>query len=493
MANNNEHDRFDDAFRQRIERLELPPLPINLDRVRADTLALQLAKATQQLQWLRGITGLLVLLLGGLGIGYQQYNPVTPMVSQTTKSQATIGIPLARLDTVYIAKYVTRTEKIMVPVYTETYRQANESKADIETLKNTILIETNPSLVQKLSQVSSANRDVSAADERDSDDIVIAKNTQRIAPIQENSYTTDTEATQNSQPLTIEQLTPKGIKGYFILRTVPAVRYKPATLAASKLSEPTMTLTERLSVSVYAGVEQSSVDIRRDQIDAFSYSGNERISSTNVYGLRMGVKLTNRLRISAGYEEVNYTFESNNAEKIKLKAELIDGQPAFVYRSIFGSAIVPNQELSKTPALGELVTLENEENHAAGYARIPVTLRYDFWSKPIYWKGRKITALTLYGSAGGFYGKPSQQELNVELYESSRNEFYTKLTNFRNTASIWGWNLGGGAELRVSQKINAWIEPSYYNSATSMVRDLPLRTFPKSLGLRFGLQYQLGK
>lgn len=488
MTTNDEHNRFDDTFRQRIERLELPPLPINLDRVRADTLALQLAKATQQIRWLRGIAGLLLLLIGGLGIGYQHYNSAIPIASPPTKLAT-----LTKLDTVYLTRYITRTEKVIVPVYAGAHWSKNDSNPDADILNTRNLTNPNSNLAQNLPQSPGNNTNTPTTDEGNSTGTALGKTAQRMVPEDENSPNAQPEASPNSQQAAVEPLTSRGIKGYFTPRTIPAIRYKPAALAASKSSAPPMTMAQRLSVSVYTGKERSSVDIRRDQIDAFSYNGNERISSTSVYGIRMGVKLTRKLRVSVGYEDIDYTFESLNSQKLKLKPELIDSQPTFVYRSIFGSAIVPSQELSKPPLLTDDIVLENEDNHVAGYNRIPVTFRYDFWNRPIHRKGRKITDLTLYGSAGGFYGTPSHQKLNVELYESNGRDFYTTLTNFRNTSPIWGWNLSAGVELRLAKKIDFWIEPSYHSSFTSMVSDLPLRTFPRSIGLRFGLQYHLSK
>jgi hypothetical protein len=482
MNTNEEHNSLDDAFRKGIGRLDIPPLPINLDGMRADTLASQLVRASRQIQRLRGVAGFLLLLLGGSGLSFYQYQ---------NDAKNTINLPIkaitvAKIDTVYI----TKIEKVFVPAG---YENTQLNAAQRSNMRHDILQSLSNN---ELSMVVKYYKNQLLSHENllnNSTKNTIANRT--TLPITTINDTQNPESIARHLPPTVANL---NFLDILPMRTTPMskktpdIHYKP-TLKAIKAAAPKMTLAERFSVSAHVGIENSSVDIRRDQIDAFQYDGNENISSTKTYGLRLGIRLTNRLSVETGYEDVDYTFQSHNTKKMMLKAELLDGQPAFVYRSIFGSAVVPNQELTKQPQLGDGIILENEENHIAGYDRIPLILRYDLWDKPLYYGFRRKTYLTLYGLLGGVYSTPSHQQLNVEIYESNGHDFYTSLSSFKNTSDTWGINLGAGAELMLNKKLSLWLEPSYQKTLTSMVQGLPLRTFPNSFGLRFGVKYQFVK
>jgi hypothetical protein len=482
MNTNEEHHSLDDAFRKGIGSLDIPPLAINLDGMRADTLALQLMRASQLIQRLKGVTALLLLLLGGSGVGFYLYKGDGNNTISSPKSIVTV----ANIDTVYI----TKIKKVYVTVGHEntplnTSQQStvrhnilrslsnNELAMIVKNYKNQLLTDEN--LVANITKNTIPNRIEQPE--------IAVNSSQNPEPIAHNLQPTI------SFPNFLDILP---MRTEYMSEKTPVIDYKLAH-KASPATSPKMTLAERFSISAHTGVEKSSVDIRRDQIDAFQYDGNESISSTKTYGLRLGIKLTDRLSVETGYEDVEYTFQIHNTKKTILKAELLDGQPAFVYRSIFGSAIVPSQELQKQPQLGDAIVMENEEDHIASYDRIPLTLRYNLWDKPLFYGFRRKTYLTLYGLLGGVYSRPSRQKLNIEIYEANGSEFYTTLSNFKNTSAIWGVNLGAGAELMLNKKLSLWLEPSYQKTLTSMVTGLPLRTFSSSFGLRFGVKYQFVK
>jgi opacity protein-like surface antigen len=114
-------------------------------------------------------------------------------------------------------------------------------------------------------------------------------------------------------------------------------------------------------------------------------------------------------------------------------------------------------------------------------------------NKNIVVGNRLYGGLTFYGLMGGVYSIPAHQALKVEVYEFNPNrEYNMMLSTFSNNLNTWGITMGLGAEYELNNKWGLWVEPTYHRLLTSMVANMPLRTYTSSIGVKFGISYYFG-
>lgn len=521
-----EPHKLDETFRSMIERMSFEPPAVNLDTMRANVLQMQLGRLQTENGWLKAALGIVMLLLGSTGYVLLKGN--APVRQESVVQQI---LKVKQTDTVYI----TRTERVYIRVpipesiddgpdlaqnnYEEPDNQSNANK-NSETLPNeetTTLdpkigihknrsfdskkivenngadnrkrsIFNNQSLTQNLNRRKQAGKIESYGQNLTDNKALIGDSI-----LSADGLTNTTEELNEGKPdlLNLDFLEALNFSNVPHL-SIPKIHYTLKNKSTAKSKKPRQPFSERLSLSAYYAPELNKLNLRRDNIDAFEF-GHESITSTQVAGIRVGIKISDNLSLLTGLEHQTIRFEHSGLSKETLIAQDINGQPTFFKKTVFGIAQIPGDFYTSNPAVGSSVVLESDEDNFVQFLRIPLAFRYDFYRQKLHWFEQRNTNLKLYTLVGGYWATPTKQQMKVEIYEPDGHDFYTTLTHFQNTSAHFGLNVGLGAEIRYGQHWSVFGEPYYQTSIQSMVHNLPLRTFVGGFGCRFGLKYQLKK
>lgn len=516
-----EPHKIDQTFRSMIERMSLEPPATNLDGIRANVLQVQLGRVRTENGWLKTALGVAMLLLGGSGYLLTKNTAPNTSLEQEPLAQKTITI--SHTDTVYI----TRTERVYVRVpipeaiddglelaqsNTEIVDNQSENNKNAETLLNEETVTLNPNNSTETEPKTNRLRNTNLSIKKS----VSGSRQPLTNPIGEPKQPISKQASTqnrgeegrletNNSSLSLENLasTPNvEIKllnldflaplGYSIdpHPKIPKINYSPQNQIVAKPKKPRISFVERLSVSAYYAPEFNQLYLRRDQIEAFEY-GHESITSTQVVGLRTHIKLSDKLTLLTGIENQTINFEHSGLNKEPLFAQEVDGQPTFFKKTVFGIAQIPNGFYTSNPVVGSSIIMEGDEDNFVQSIRVPVAIKYDFYSQKLPWIARKNIGLKLYALGGGYWAFPAKQKMNIEVYEPDGHDFYTTLTHFQNTKTHFGVNVGLGAEVHYGRQWHIFGEPYYQTSMNSMVQNLPIRTFLGGFGTRFGIKYKL--
>jgi hypothetical protein len=522
--------KIDETFRSMIERMSFEPPTANLDGMRANALQLHLGRLRAENGWLKAALGIAMLLLGGSG--YVLLKGDAPPRQESVAQQI---IKVKETDTVYI----TRTERVYIRVpipesindgsdfaqdntkaidsqsknnktspneetitLSESYRSTANPKSGIS--KNTPydskdIVENNRSGNRKRSITTNQSYGQKPNHQKQADNVEsngqnMAKN-QALAenivpPTADLKHTPEALMGAENNLLNLDFLEPLN---YSIVPhlNIPKIHGILKNQSAAKLKKTHQPFSKRLSVSVYFSPELNSLRLRRDEIDAFEY-GHEKITETQVAGFRVGIKLSGKLSLLTGMEYQTIRFEHAGLSKETLIAQDVNGKPTFLKKTVFGMAQIPGDFYTSNPMVGSRVVIEGDEDNFVQHLRIPMALQYDFYSRKLPWRlQQKNMGLKLYTLVGGYWAIPTKQQMKAEIYEPDGHDFYSTITHFQNTKSYFGFNAGVGAEIRYGRHWQVFGEPYCQTNISSMVQDLPLRTFVDGFGCRFGVKFQL--
>ncbi len=518
--------KLDETFRSMIERMSFEPPTANLDGMRANALQLHLGRLRTENGWLKAALGAVLLLLGSSGYLLLKG---TASASLRQESIAQNSRTIKQTDTVYI----TRTERvyIRVPIPESIDDGPDAVQNDYEEPDNQSETSNNPETVSN-EETATLHPKIGVYKNRsfDSKDIIknnrpgsSKRNITKNQPFGQNSNRRKLGETieSNGQDLTENQAptennlppandlndTDEALKGDELNElnpeflaplnysnvphlNIPKIHYTLKNQPTAKPKKPRQPFSNRLSMSVYFSPELNSLHLRRDQIDAFEY-GHEKITGTQVAGMRVGVKISDKLSLLTGLEHQSIRFEHSGLSKETLIAQDVNGQPTFFKKTVFGTAQIPGDFYTSNPTAGSSIVIEGDEDNSVQSLRIPLAFKYDFYARKLPWLEQKNMGLKLYALVGGYWATPTKQQMKAEIYEPDGHDFYTTLTHFQNTKSHFGLNAGVGAEIRYGQHWHLFGEPYYQSDISSRVQNLPLRTFVGGFGCRFGLKYQL--
>ncbi|GAB2797959.1 hypothetical protein GCM10027275_49320 [Rhabdobacter roseus] len=520
MADFDENE-FDEGFRRVIEGQGAEPPPSAWANIRVAALERQLIRYQSAALWLKGIAGVLAVLLG-----------VTGYLLYQAKSEPTEPLAMATPESKRNTVFITRTERVFVdrPVIRYVERQRPESKSQrLNSDPNPLNSNPNQSTQNNYDRNVTLNNPPDGANKI----IGLSNNKKVLDPKQKTAdggqestrsenlvdrkpdsnldgktpaetpaidgprggkgtelATTSAEAEQKAAPINLNLLTAQPLLTSRTL-SMPRLRYRlPASLLpkAPKIRIP---LSEKLSLSAYVSPDWSKVDVRRDEADAFKY-GDEELQAGIVAGIRAGLSLSKKWSLLAGVEFGQNTFDDGN-KRLILNAETIDGQTAYFYRTALGTVGIPSDLLSTPVQPGDVVGLEVHEPIQRWVLNLPLSLRYDIWQKQFLLLEKLPLKFTVYGLLGGYAQLPLRQEGVVEIYEDNGREFTGEVKNFRNLRPSYGINLGAGAELGFARHISVFVEPNYSQGLSSVVKDMPLRTSINGFGVKFGARWEFGK
>lgn len=524
--------KLDETFRSMIERMSFEPPMANLDGMRANALQLHLGRLRTENGWLKAALGAVLLLLGSSG-----YLLLKGTASASLRQESIVqnSRTVKQIDTVYI----TRTERVYIRVpipeslddgpdavqndYEEPDNQSNlkivsnEETAtlnentgsplqpEIGALKNRAfdskdIVENNRPSNRKRSITNNQPLDQNSNRRKQAETIESNGQNLTLNKAQNGNSIPSTGGLNN----TVEELNggePNVLKLNFLESlnysnvpqlNIPKIHYTLKNQSSTKPKKPRQPFSNRLSMSVHFSPELNSLHLRRDEIDAFEY-GHEKITETQVAGLRVGVKLSDNLSLLTGLEHQSIRFEHSGLSKETLIAQDVNGQATFFKKTVFGTAQIPGDFYTSNPTIGSRVVIEGDEDNFVQSLKIPLAFKYDFYGRKLPWLEQKNMGLKLYALVGGYWATPTKQQMKAEIYEPDGHDFYTTLTHFQNANSHFGLNAGVGAEIRYGQHWHLFGEPYYQSDISSRVQNLPLRTFVGGFGCRFGLKYQFKK
>ena len=272
---------------------------------------------------------------------------------------------------------------------------------------------------------------------------------------------------------------------------IPKIRYrtyqKPSV--PIRLPKQGLSLLERISVSAFVAPEWNNLSVRRNEPRAFDYA-NQVIKAGNMIGLRLGVQLSERLSVVTGVEYSKFEVEEKD-KKVLLKAENVNGKPCFVYRTALGTVQIPVQDLGYQPKYGDPLLLESGGFQNTTFWRVPLGVRYDFLNTRLKTENaKKAVGFTLYGLSSMNLTIPNQFNASVEIFVPNGREVKRDLSNFENTQPSLGFQAALGAEMGFGRHFRILMEPAYFHSVTSIVKDMPITSLRSSFGLKFGAKWQ---
>lgn len=516
--------KLDETFRSMIERMSFEPPTANLDGMRANALQLHLGRLRTENGWLKAALGAVLLLLGSSGYLLLKG---TASASLRKESLAQNSRTVKQTDTVYI----TRTERVYIrvpipeaiddgPDAVKNDYEKPDNQSNLKILSNEETATLNPEIGVSKNK-SFGSKDIVENNRPGSSKRSIVKNqvldqnqnrrkktetieskgqdlTENQALTENNLHRADDVNNTDEELIEIEanSLNPEFLAPLNYSNephlNIPKIHYKLKNQPTTKPKKPRLPFNERLSFGMYYAPEINTLHLRRDEIDAFEY-GHEKITSTQVAGMRIGIKLSDKLSLLTGLEHQSIRFEHAGLSKETLIAQDINGQATFFKKTVFGIAQIPGDFYTSKPTVGSSVVIEGDEDNFVQSIRIPLAFKYDFYGRKLPWLEQKNMVLKLYALVGGYWATPTKQQLKAEIYEPDGHDFYTTLTRFQNTKSHFGFNAGVGAEIYYGQHWHLFGEPYYQSDISSRVQNLPLRTFIGGYGFRFGLKYQLKK
>jgi hypothetical protein len=268
-------------------------------------------------------------------------------------------------------------------------------------------------------------------------------------------------------------------------------RYRPKMVGVTpkpKLYRKPLDLS-KLSVSAYYSPDRTRMIVQRNEPEAFEYA-NQKVVKGETIGLRLGFQLSSKWSIQVGLE--NSTVVSQETTKGQsLKGEPKQGDKdkdnkEYLYRTAIGTAKLPTKDWGLDPRREETIKIGQESTIEVKSWQIPVSMRYDFWQKTL----KNNLEANLYAVGGGYLLIPHKQEITLKAYLPQGREIKTTFSATENIQKAWGLWAGAGAELGYQKHWNLFIEPTYSRDASSLVNNLPYKTFAKRWGGRFGINYK---
>lgn len=474
-----ESENIGKVFKNAIDETSMTPPTGVWESIRLLALQTQIARYKDFTKWLSLYSSIITMLLGGAIYLLLLKASALPTTKILYKNQF---VNVRDNDTVFVdrIKYVYVKEKnaaVSEDILAQNLANTTESSNENDRINQIQVFNNKPKLSTDESTFTLTNKDSQNMNVPIFDESVnfIHSNDESISP--------------NLSTIQLKKLEVNPIIGDFNTPKIALLEANKTnnTEKTEKSEKPKTPLKDRISVSAFISPEYSDLSVYRSEPEAFNY-GYEQIENSSSFGLRASIDISQKLSISTGIEWANIEFASN-IRKFPIQATLINGQATYLYKTVFGVATIPTEEMTTVPAVGNTITLESEDDHTVSFIRLPLSLKYNAFQWKLKKGGRNQKYLSLYGIAGISYNAPYQQALQVEIYETDGHDFYTTLGNFSNTQSFWAYNLGLGAELELTHNASFWLEPNYNQTIDSIVHDLPLKSYINNFGLKMGLKW----
>jgi hypothetical protein len=498
MSDFYDNDELEKAFRENIEGRSMNLPPSVWSNIKVAALERQLIRYQSTTNWFKGVSGLLATALVGILLWvYQQKTPAqlsnkaivftkidTLYLTQTQKiyvSQPAAQLRVIQQERLTYQKQIKNLTQALVAYQAQEVENTTNQK--LTTNHNPKLqIFTNKQPITTQPTPKDNNQPMAAGESQTNDN---------VESFDSKNNTKNQNVPSVAQTLVLEPMESIAYPTTEPILTIPKVRYKAPEAAIKAPKAPVEPLKNRFSLAVYLQPEWNNADIRRSERQAFDYA-NQNIRDGHTLGFRAGLKLTPKWSVLAGVEFTKLGFDEFN-RKLNFTAEDIDGTPTFLYRNALGTVVIPNQKLIDKPQIGNVLQVESNEPITARFARVSLGLRYNVLSKKLQINPLNPLRWTLYGLAGGAIYIPQRQDIRLDIFQPNRQGAHFKFTEVENQHLAFGMNVGLGLSADYGKRIGVFIEPTYNQTLTSLVRNMPINTYLQSFGLKTGINWRLGK
>ncbi len=456
------------VFRSAIDGLSMTPPKAVWENLRMVALQTQLLRYQTINRWLTVYASIVTLLLGGSIVEHFSHNEVEYLIPSKTKLVYQTRVIH---DTITLSKIVYKNLEKPSDILDKISKDAQETDDDTQ-ISHVLHKSTN-----SLNPLAYDSTFIIKTNHTIADSAFIQPYNIEHTDVVHQATITNTIGSKPYNPFI----------SHIPLATIPYLSFKSRNTPAEKPPKLKIPLKNRLSVSAFYAPELGDLTVYRSTPDAFNY-GNEIIEKAYTWGFRASIDLSPRVSISTGIQLSTIQF-AGTVRKSSIQPELVNGQLQYLYKTVFGVANIPTEEMTTTPAIGNPISVEMEDEHSVSFVSIPLSLRYNAFSLKLTKGTRNQRHMSLYGIGGINYHMPSSQIMNIEVYESDGHDYYTTLRSFSNTRSYWSYQFGIGAELELGRNSSMWIEPYYQRNINSFVRDLPLQSYLQNTGVRIGLKW----
>lgn len=486
---------IDKAFREGLgDFSEIPP-PTVWNGLRIGLIEKRLLTVENQNFWLKIGSGVLftavIVLLSMLSDGKtKNFNNTEPIEKIVFRDKLLY-------DTVYVSK----TEKVYIPVKEYVYiKQTDEnSKNDTDFSPKTSLNDKSITINQAHNNNSTRGTNRSFLETFQPNSFNEKKELKSGQIIPKSKAINDTTATlASNNPLIesankdLESLDYKGFSLFRIFSKLPGIYYQNRIIYRKPIKQDNRISFKNPSIKLFYAPESAYVSMITDGSLIAETIGTEKNHNVYAYGANINFDLTDKWSIETGLGLSYSQFQTiNTLDKRPLIAEMYKGTPQFLYRTALGLAIVPTDQLNTKPVVGNSIIVESEDTHTLKQLRVPILLKYKFYDGHRMF-GAYTNQFNLYSIMGAELRINRSQMLNAEIYEPDGSKFYTIFTSFKEVKPYHvGLVFGGGFEYNLARKINFYVEPTIRLSTTSYNQSTIVKSFPRWWSFAFGFQYNL--
>lgn len=478
MENFNELDK---AFKKALTSLEQPPPVAVFGGVKVAILEKKVASISSQNMLLKGVSGVLLLLLGA--------STWLLLQKDNRQQQGNIELVKTKIDTVYVTNTVIQHDTIYLESTKQQIVYVNQASAStLEKTPPAIIENTDNKLVEKQENVQNKqaeNQNIAPENQN----IVLGKQAKEEVV---NNLVLENNTNQKEKQVDNQLIERKKIdllnlsnKSYLVInrtKNLPTIRYDMFSRIRSLTQrEEKITLAERIFFEASTGESANQFVVKNATTQGSYKEGN--LLEANV-----GLKFKNGWSVKTGLAYDNTLLVLSTGDQQVLFAENYLGTPSFIYRTPFGNALIPNSKLGFEPSIQDKIVVKTDDENQMSFWRIPIQMQYDILDKSLKILGG-YRDTKLYFVGGGYLSLPYKKNIQIEV---NGDEDHIMLTDFKGVSNIsFGASLGFGGKVFLNHKIALFSEASYYRNFTYLVNNEYYQSYPRGAKINFGLHYQL--
>lgn len=504
----NQANEIDNAFREGLGNIPEAPPPKVWDGLRLGLIERRLLNVENQNYWLKIGSGILsaviIVLLGLLFKGNATNVAVSP------QSEKIVFRDKFLHDTVY----VTKTEKVYVPIKQIVYVKQNQAE---EAFKNELTLSPKTIANDKSVTTNQVRSEENIANENNvpSRNLIDVKNAELNGKLgrddknfgvnnrkndafgnkflSEINQSNDKILADNSKEnvkLSLNQLDFKNFDSLNVFVKLPSIYYQNRMIYR-RIIKPDNTLSfKNPSIKLFYAPELALVSMITDGSLISETIGMEKNYRVYSYGANISFDVTDKWSVETGLNLSYSKFQTvNSIKKRPVIAEMYKGSPQYLYRTALGTAVIPTDQLNTKPVVGSTIIVEAENTHEIKQFRMPFLAKYKFYEGQKMF-GAYTNRYSLYAVMGAELRYNRSQMLNAEIYEADGHDFYTTFTDFKDTKPFnMGLVFGSGFEYNLARKINFYVEPTIRLSPASYSQNTIVKSFPRWWSFAFGFQY----
>jgi len=155
--------------------------------------------------------------------------------------------------------------------------------------------------------------------------------------------------------------------------------------------------------------------------------------------------------------------------------------------------VIPNDKLATNPLIGSNLLVESNEPLYTAFIKTSLGFRYNIFYRSLQIGLQNPIRWGAYGLMGTNVNMPLNEEIKLDVFQPNRVKSRFTFTEIQNQRTSIGLNFGVGLSAHYGKHIGIFVEPTYSQSLTSIVRNMPIETYLYSFGVKMGLSWQFGK